>query len=155
MDSIRGELIQDLSLDHDRSCHQCIIHECPIDDCEWDDGGGGIRDEPLHRESILDKCYEVGGFQLWKKWRLRLRCGMDIDETDDYPELSVLIDHCLWHHENAVKFGEIIEYCSENNYDIFESKLIRQPFYMDNEKIDILRKYPKYMQDLSGSYSNE
>ena len=152
MDSIREELIQDLSLDPHHSCHQCVIDECLSGDCEWDDGNGGIYDEPLHREKILDKCYEVGGFSLWKKWRIKLRFGMDIDETDDYPQLSALIDHCLWHHEEAVLFDEIIQYCSENEYDIFESELIKQPFYMDNEKMDILRKYPQYARYISGVF---
>ena len=149
MDSIREELIQDLRLEPQYQCPQCVIDECAIGECEWDNGDGSICDQPHHRERILRECYRIGGFKLWKKWRIQLRFGLDIKEKDDYPELSSLIDHCLWHHEDAVKFGEIIEYCSENNYDIFESELIRQPFYMDNEKIDILRKYPKYMQNLS------
>lgn len=146
MNTIREELIQDLCLNRQKSCPQCIIDECAIGECEWDNGKGGMCDEPFHREKILEKCYEVGGFQLWKKWRIKLRFGMSIEETDDYPELSTLVDHCLWHHEDAGKFNEIIQYCSENNYDISDCEFIHQAFYMDNEKIEVLKKYPQYSQ---------
>ena len=53
MDVIREELIQDLSLDHDRSCHRCIIYECTIDDCEWDDGSCVIRNAQCALKMIL------------------------------------------------------------------------------------------------------
>jgi len=148
MESIREELIQDLHLEPQYSCPQCVIDECIIGECEWDDGSGGICDEPLHRERILRNCYRIGGFSLWKKWRIKLRFGMSIDETDDYPELSALIDDCLWHHEDAKKFDEIIQYCAENKYDIYESELIHKPFYIDKEKLNILRKYPEYTKNL-------
>lgn len=64
---------------------------------------------------------------------------MDINEEDDYPELSKLIDHCLWYHEEADKFEEIIKYCLEEKYDIFNSDLIHKSFYLDDEKIQVLK----------------
>lgn len=141
MESIRKELIDDLGLDTARACPRCIIEECPAGKCEWEDDSGGISDEPHHREKILDACYRVGGFSLWKKWRIKLRFGLDIDEMDDYPELSTRIDHCLWHHEDANRFEEIIRYCVENEYDISESVYIHDPFYLDDAKIQVLRNY--------------
>ena len=148
MDSIREELIQDLHLESRYSCPQCVIDGCAIDECEWDDGSGGICDEPLHRERILRECYRIGGFSLWKKWRIKLRFGLSIDETDDYPELSELIDKCLWDHEDAKKFEEIIQYCVENEYDISESELIHKPLYMDDEKMTIMRKYYETLDNI-------
>ena len=155
MDTIREELIQDLRLEPRYACPQCVIDRCAIGDCEWDDGEGGICDEPHHRERILRECYRIGGFSLWKKWRMKLRFGEDIKETEDYPELYSLIDDCLWHHEDAKKFDEIILYCSENGYDIFQSEFIHQPFYMDNEKVDILRKYPRYAFYVNVNLTNQ
>jgi hypothetical protein len=141
MDLIKDELLQDMVLDVQNSCHQCIIGQCDPDECEWDDGDGGIIDQPRHRETILKECYRIGGISLYAKWKEKLKFGLNIDDDDDYPEFFQLIDHSLWNHEDCDKFEGIIRYCSERRYNIFQSKYIHDPFYMDHNKFEICKKY--------------
>lgn len=144
MNYIRNELINDLDLKN--PCPVCII-DCCHDECEWGDDEGNITDEPHHRETILNLCYEKGGIDLYAKWKEKLKFGLDITDEDDYPELWQLIDHCLILNQTTEQFEKVIAYCLKRNYDIYESQNIKDPYYMDKEKnkilLELLEKYKK------------